>query len=123
MKPNELVAAIDKLAEIAHEEHRRLSPMRTYPWDSPALPVGYRMALRQQVAAVLHAISRRREFAEVHDLLLPKPVLVTAPKKQPPAVVCPQCRKLVSGTKNKKLQLVSTAKEPCEECRKDDLPW
>lgn len=121
MKPSELVAAIDALAKIAHEEHRRLSVVPTYPWESPALPVGYRTTLRLQIAVVLHAIARRPEFAEVYEMLLPNTVLATAPKKRPPALMCPKCRKLL--TRTKRLQLVSLAQEPCAECRKDELPW
>lgn len=123
MKQSELVAAIDELAKVAHEEHRRLSPLRTYPWDSPALPVGYRVTLRLQVAVVLHAIARRPEFAEVYEMLLPNAASPPSPQKQITAVVCPQCRKLVSGTKIEELQLVSLAQELCQECRKDELPW
>lgn len=120
MKPSELVAAIDALAKIAHEEKRY--PMvlgAPLPWE--LLSEYERVVTRRQVAVVLHAIARRPEFAEVHEMLLPNAVLATAPKKRPPALMCPKCRKLL--TRTKRLQLVSLAQEPCAECRKDELPW
>jgi hypothetical protein len=121
VKPSELVAAIDELAKIAHEERR--VPMvlgAPVPWE--LLSEYERVVTRRQVAVVLHAIARRPEFAEVYEMLLPNAVLAT-PQKQTPAVVCPQCRKLVSETKIEELQLVSVAQELCAECRKDELPW